>query len=403
MNHLKMNRLALCTLFFPLVTFGFLCFSPLTVPDACGQQKEVVIGCTLPMTGIYSATGRYFIDAYRYWEIEVNEQGGLLGHKVRLIIYDDKSDAPTCVNLYQKLITVDKVNFIVAGFPTPVHLPVMALAEKYKMVMTNGGSNAAALIEKGGYTFTFTTLYTDRGWANPIFDFLTTLPPEQRPQKLGFIVQVNPFLQGVVSSANDYAKEKRFEIFGTETYTSDTQDFTAMVGKFKAANVDFLFGANNYPAGLSLIRTIAERDYKPKALYMAVGPTTPRWTEDLGPRTDNVFTSTSYWHALKFDQNEAFVAGMKKHYGYVATRECGLAYTALQVLTQAIRRAKTFDQIKLRDFIRTNKFETVAGTMEFDKFGIGAKGNWLMQIQGDKQYLVYPESVRQAKPIYPRR
>ena len=135
---------------------------------------------------------------------------------------------------------------------------------------------------------------------------------------------------------------------------------------------------------------------------MAVGPTVPKWIKDLGSRTDHVFTTTPYWHTLKTANNESLSRGIKKRYGYTATRETGMAYSALQTLTQAIRGAKTFDQIKLRDYLRTHKVDTVSGPMEFDELGIGTRNVYLMQVQGTKQLLVYPNSVREAEPVYPR-
>jgi len=396
------HRIGIWGLIVSFLVSAFLGIASLSASNAYAQKKELVVGCTLPLTGAFSAFGRFYLDAYRYWESEVNAEGGLLGRKVRLIVYDDKSNASTSVNLYQKLLTVDKVDFIVGGFPTPPVVPIMALAEKFRRLFVVGGSNSMKLLEKGRYKFTFTTIPMDRVWAKSIFDYLATLPPGKRPQKVGFVQQVNLFLVGIVDAMKPYAKKKGFKVFGVETYASNTQDFTAMVEKFKAANVDFLFGSNNYPAGLSLLRAVAEVGYKPRVIFMSVGPTVPKWIKDLGSRTDHVFTTTPYWHTLKTANNKSFSRGIKKRYGYTATRETGMAYSALQTLTQAIRGAKTFDQIKLRDYLRANKIDTVSGPMEFDELGIGTRNVYLMQVQGTKQLLVYPNSVREAEPVYPR-
>lgn len=365
-------------------------------------KKEVAIGCTLPLTGAFSAFGRYFVDVFKFWEEEVNGKGGLLGSKVRLIIYDDKSDASTSVALYHKLITVDKVDLIVGGFPTPVVLPVMPVAEKYKMLFVQGGANAKNLIIKGNYKYTFSTLTSDTVWSDPLWEWLASLPAEKRPKKAAFVQQVNPFLQGVVAAATPKAQPLGIEVTTVETYASDAQDFTAILQKFKAADVDLVFGSNNYPAGLSFLRTIAELQYRPKLIYMTVGPTVPAWIKDLGARTDYVFTSTNYWHTLNVGGNERFVKAIEAKYKYTPPREAGMAYTPLQVVQAAVEATKSLDQDTLRDYISSHEFSTVSGKMKFDAHGLGVSRNYLIQVQKAKQEVVSPQEVKTSEVVYPR-
>ena len=364
------------------------------------DKKEIVIGCTLPLTGAFAAFGRYWVDVYKFWEEEINAKGGLLGSKVHLIIYDDRSDSSTAVSLYTKLITVDKADLLVGGFTIPV-LAVMPIAEKYKMLYVQGGTNATSIINKNNYKYTVTTLTTDLNWADPLWEWLATVPAAKRPKRVAFVQQVNPFLQGLVAAATPKAAAIGLEVVTTETYSSDTQDFTAMLQKFKAAGVDLLFGANNYPAGLSLMRTLAEVQYQPKLVYMAVGPTVPEWAKDLGPRTENVFTSTPYWRSLKGGGNENFVKAMETKFGYPPPRDSGQGYTPLQVLQQAVQGAKTLDQDALRAYIAAHEFSTVSGVMKFDERGYGTARNYLMQIQKGQQLIVYPASIKSADPVYP--
>lgn len=362
-------------------------------------KNEIVIGCSLPLTGAFSAFGRYWVDVYKFWEEQVNAKGGLLGSKVRLIIYDDRSDSSTAVSLYTKLITVDGADLLVGGFTIPT-LAVMPIAEKHKMLFVQGGTSPTTIINRGNYKYTVTTLTTDVAWADPLWDWLATIPAEQRPKRAAFVQQVNPFLQGIVAATTPKAKALGIDVVITETYASDTQDFTAMLQKLKAANVDLLFGANNYPAGLSMVRTLAEVQYEPKIVYMAVGPTVPEWVKDLGARTDNVFTTTPYWRTLKGGGNEEFVKAIEAKYGYPPPRDSGQGYSTLQVLQQAVEGAKTLDQEKLRQYIATHEFPTVSGLLKFDEKGYAKAPSYLMQIQKGQQLVVFPTSVKSADPLY---
>jgi len=116
-------------------------------------EKPIVIGGSLPLTGTFSATGKWVERGYQFWLEEVNGRGGILGRPVRLVIYDDKSDAKEAVNLAEKVITVDKVDLLLGGYPGTACTAVMPLAEKYKMVYVSMGGHMKSFSQ--GYTYSF--------------------------------------------------------------------------------------------------------------------------------------------------------------------------------------------------------------------------------------------------------
>ena len=80
-------------------------------PNAVAQQKTPVkVGASLSLTGQLSRSGVEQEHGYKLWLEDVNARGGMLGRPVELILYDDKSDPATGAKLYEKLITVDKVD-----------------------------------------------------------------------------------------------------------------------------------------------------------------------------------------------------------------------------------------------------------------------------------------------------
>ena len=74
----------------------------------------VVMGGTMALTGgRYAAASKRFYNSFILYVDDLNARGGLLGHKVKLKIYDDKQDRRRAVELYEKLITEDKVDIII--------------------------------------------------------------------------------------------------------------------------------------------------------------------------------------------------------------------------------------------------------------------------------------------------
>ena len=64
----------------------------------------VVMGGTLSLTSRYALPAQRYLNARKLYVDELNARGGLLGHKVEMRFYDDKSDIRTAITLYEKLI-----------------------------------------------------------------------------------------------------------------------------------------------------------------------------------------------------------------------------------------------------------------------------------------------------------
>ena len=69
----------------------------------------IKIGAVLPLTGADSTPGGFFKQAYELYTKQVNDAGGLVvagkKAKIDLKIEDNKSDAATSGQLYEKLMT----------------------------------------------------------------------------------------------------------------------------------------------------------------------------------------------------------------------------------------------------------------------------------------------------------
>ncbi|MBI3393564.1 MAG: ABC transporter substrate-binding protein, partial [Nitrospirae bacterium] len=74
-------------------------------PAALAAEKPVIVGASISLNGAYARTGEYQKRGYEMWVEDANARGGLLGRKVEIKYYDDKSDPNEAAKLYERLIT----------------------------------------------------------------------------------------------------------------------------------------------------------------------------------------------------------------------------------------------------------------------------------------------------------
>src|SRR5665213_661606 len=78
-------------------------------------QGTVKIGVALSQTGNLSDSAAPYFKGLDLWREQANAHGGLAGHQIEFVVYDDRSDPGTAARLYERLITSDHVNFVISS------------------------------------------------------------------------------------------------------------------------------------------------------------------------------------------------------------------------------------------------------------------------------------------------
>src|SRR6202048_1296230 len=99
------------------------------------QQPPVKIGMTMAQTGGLAGGGKASLLGIEIWRDDVNARGGLLGRKVELVVYDDKSSAAETPAIYAKLLDVDKVDILFAPYATVPTAPLLPLAKQRGLLL----------------------------------------------------------------------------------------------------------------------------------------------------------------------------------------------------------------------------------------------------------------------------
>src|SRR5262249_38085301 len=105
---------------------------------AAPSGQPIRIGGTLALTGplaqtgaIHKVTGEAFIE-------QINKGDGLMGRPVGWGLPDDQSKPDLARTLYERLITVDKVDLLIGPYATGAILSAMAVAERYDKLLVHG-------------------------------------------------------------------------------------------------------------------------------------------------------------------------------------------------------------------------------------------------------------------------
>jgi branched-chain amino acid transport system substrate-binding protein len=395
-----------------LLIFG-VCLLPMT--EVMAQPKEIILGAALPLTGGQSREGGYYKKAYELAVKEINDAGGITvkeyGKKIpiKLILYDDKSDNTTSVQLYEKLVTEDKVNALLGGYGTPLITAHTIVAEKYRMPYVNGGGATGAIYERK-MKYIFGLIASIEKLTYTVMDWMVGQQDAgnlKKPVRIALMGENSShgkeFRQGVL--ARSKAAPDRFQVVMDEPFELNLKDADPLLQKVKASNADIYLA----DARLADYTTIHRR-YTELGLYHQVVSYGPRGSEKaardaLGAASDYII-SCNWWHKdLPTPEAKAFAQKWEKLHNEPAEWFPALGYETVRVLAKAIEDAGSLDKEKIRNALAKTDMKgslVVGGRVTFKPNGQIDNDYVMMQnASGGKASLVYPADIATAKAVVP--
>jgi branched-chain amino acid transport system substrate-binding protein len=339
----------------------------------------ITIGFGMAQTGGLAAGGKSALLAMQIWQDHVNAKGGLLGRPVKLITYDDQSNPATVPALYEKLISVDKVDFIVSGYGTNQIAPAMPIAMQHDRLFL--GLFGLAVNSEFHYDKYFSMLPSGpdpkHAFSQPFFDVALAANP--KPKTLALLVEDSEFPKNASEGVHDIAKQNDLQIVYDKTYPPATTDFSPIMHAIQATSPDMVFIAS-YPNGsVGLLRAATEVGLKTR--FFGGGMVGLQFTPiklQFGSKLNGV-VDYDWWipaQTMQFPGILDFLKEYQAKAGEAGVDPLGwylppFAYAYLQVLGDAIEATKSTDQTKVADYIRSHPFKTIVGDITF-----GTDGEW---------------------------
>jgi len=362
-------------------------------------NNEVLIGGAISQTGQYAEPAGRQVNSIKLWVDEVNGRGGLLGHKVVARLLDDKSDTQTAIKLYEKLITEDKVDLLLAPYSSGITEAVANVNERYKMPFVAYGAASTPIWEKGRrYIFNIVAVAEDyqKGAVH--------LAKQIGVKKIAIIGQDSLFPRQAGQGAKEWAKKLGVDVVLEENYPPKQTDFTALLQKIKAAGADAVISNSYFADAAAQLRQMRELNINFKLYSSTVGPGLPNFPEQLGPTAEYVL-GFSQWEPLpqvfKLAGMKEYIDAYEKRFNEKPNYHAGGAYGALLVTEAAVKKVGSFDNEKLREALATLDITTMYGRYKVDAKGMNSHEGITFQILKGQRRVVWPEKFAETKAELP--
>jgi len=382
---------------------GLLTLAGLVLAATLTMAQTIKIGAPLPLTGPLSPEGIKQKNGYDLWAEQANIKGINVGgkrHKVEIVYYDYQSKTPRAVQLAEKLITSDKVNFLFSPFGSGATKAASGVSEKYQ-IPTIAATASSEAVYNQGYKYLFGTFTPNITLTSPLAKIVKS--KSLGTNRVAILARNDFFPLAIANVAKKSVADEGFDVVFFEKYAIGTLDHASALTQIRAKKPAWIF-ATGYVNDLILIRKqMAELGVKAPVLTMIAGPAYKEFVEATGKNAENV-SSAAWWHpAVRYKGNDVF--GTTENYNRLFKAKFGGIpdYTQASssasgvILQMAIEKAGTLDTKKVRDAIAALNTETFYGPIRF-----GANGQVvslkppIFQIQNGTQIVIYPKEIKQA-------
>ena len=404
MRSMRLPTMLLVALAVGLVAVG--CGSSDNGNGSGSSKSPIKIGASLPLTGDFSEPGKAARQGYQVWEKMVNEQGGLLGRKVQIVVRDDASDQNTVVADYNALISRQKVNLLLGTFSSLLNLPASTVAERNRMLYVEPAGGAPEIFSRG-YKYLFFAQQATADHQGDLFaQYILGLPPDQRPKTAAYPTLDDPFAVPVLEGIRKKLEPAGIKTVYKKTYPADTQNFDAIASAVKAANPDLLVHGATFADGVGFIRALSKVGFSPKYFFETSAPSfAGQFSKGVGVKnTEGIFYAVSWTPEAKTPGNQDFLNGFKKLFGNETPAEDAAdAFATAQVMQAAIKAVGSIDdQAKLADWLRSHTVDTILGPLKWSETG-APQGQFLIgQWQNGQSEIVLPKAAATSEQIAQR-
>lgn len=348
---------------------------------------DVKLGVVDNLTGAAASYGTYHVNGIRLAVEEINAAGGIKGiGKIDLTVEDDGTKPTEAVNATNKLITGEKVDFLMGSCSSSTTLAMVPVHTRYEMINLNSCSSSK-LITAQGSKWIFRTQYVSERTAGGIAEFAVK---ELGAKNIGVLNDTNEYGRAASEAAVEHLKQIGHPAVAYEHYNSGDKTFSAQLLKFKEKNVDTIAFYGYYQEAALILKQAKQLGLTVRMVSTDV-LATPVFVELAGEESNGVMLTTAFTADSNDPRSVAFTEKYRKRWGKDPNGQSAMGYDAVYLMKWAYEKAGSKDKQKVRDALASiSGFVGVTGETRFNERGDDLRP-FLITVISNGKWIPYDE------------
>ena len=377
------------------------------LPHRAGAQGAAVnVGVILPLSGANAQFGINSRNGIELVAEEINAAGGIKalgGAKINLVVADSTSTPTTAATVAQRLITQNEVTAILGAFASSLTIAISEVTERRDIPLLT--MSFADQITGRGFKNIFQVVAKASAIGKAQFDYTLAIAGAagQKLGKVAIMYEDTAYGTAQAGGLRAGAKAAGVEIVMDDAYPLGITDATPLINKLRGSGAQAVFPVSYLNDSLLIIRTMRQQRITMPAVGGAAGYVIPDFEKGLGEFAEGVLSIAP----ANYDYRPELTERFRKKYGYFMVHEALEHAVCLDVLAQAIERAKSSKPEEVVKHLRGARFEggwakaMTGDAVQFDATGLNTLSVPVMTQWRKKELVtVWPKEVAKGEAVW---
>ena len=348
---------------------------------------------------------------------EINAKGGVDGRKIEIVSYDNHSSSAESVRAFQRAVSEDHVNAVIASYISEVVLALEPWSARLKTVMITPGAasdvitqNIAKDYEHDKYTFH--GYLTSSALAGLVCDAAKDMLVDGLKMKTAVIMSEDAAWTTPLDAGYEACLPKiGLKVLDHIRFSPDTTDFTPIFNKIEGEKPDVIITGISHVGTQPTVQWKSQQVPIPMFGISSQATNSTFWKDTNGATQGVIYQAVSGPGVAVTPKTLPFVDAFSKKFGNLPSY-CGYtAYDDVYMIADAVNRAGSLDSDKLVEAMEKTDYVSTIGRVQFLpkgdphvhglKTGAGFITGLMLQWQDGKQINMWPAALANGKLEFP--
>ncbi len=330
---------------------------------AAAQADTLKIAVVGPMTGPVTQYGDMVKEGVDTAVERINAEGGVGGKPLEIVSFDDGCEPKQGPVAANRLVN-EGIHFVIGHVCSGATIAAADIYNTEGVVMITPSATAPALTDGKNYDYIFRAIGRDDQQGPAAGQFILQ---KIKPSTVAILHDKQSYGQGIATAVKNTLEQGGIKVAIFEGLNAGDSDASAVITKLKSAGVDFVYYGGYHPEMGMLLRQAAEQGLK--ARFMGPeGAGNPDINAIAGDAVEGMLVTLP----ADFSQdpaNASIVKAFQDKKRNASGAFQSQAYTAVQVIADAIKDTGGTDPTKVARYLHTHSFNTPIGKVSWNKQG----------------------------------
>lgn len=348
---------------------------------------------------------------------EINAKGGIDGRKIEIVVYDNHSSSAESVRAFQRAVSEDKVNAVIASYISEVVLALEPWAGRLKTLMITPGAASDVITQNiaknyDQLKYTFHGYLTSTSLAGLVCDAAKDLLVEPYKMKTAVIMSED----AAWTTPLDAGYEKCLPEIGLKVVdhirmSPDTTDFTPIFNKIEGLKPDVMITGISHVGTQPTVQWKSQQVPIPMFGISSQATNSTFWKDTNGAVEGVMYNAVSGPGVAVTPKTLPFVDAYQKKFGNFPSYAGYTSYDDVYMIADAIHRAGGTDPDKMVEAMEATDYVGTIGRIAFKpkgdpnphalRTGKGYITGLMLQWQNGKQVNVWPKELAAGTATWP--